>query len=127
MTENDAKIESLTQENDRLKNDKKREIALDEKLISDLKKRCHDFEGENAELQRKNQKLVKRVSQLEGDVKSLRTSLWLGKDDYTAPIISRLVSHLYHGYLILYRKTEFEFLFWYRKKKSKVEMLLFKL
>ena len=78
MTENDVKIESLRQENTKLKTDKKREIALDEKLISDLKKRCHDFEGENAELQRKNQKLENRVSQLEGDVKSLRSSLWLG-------------------------------------------------
>ena len=92
MTENDVKIESLTKENSKLKNEKKREIALDEKLISDLKKRCHDKEGETAELLRKNQKLEKRVSELEGDVKSLRTSLWLGKDDYTGPVISRLVS-----------------------------------
>ena len=92
MTENDVKIESLTQENSKLKNEKKREIALDEKLISDLKKRCRDYELDNAELVRKNQKLEKRVSQLEGDVKSLRTSLWLGKDDYAGPVISRLVS-----------------------------------
>ena len=92
MTENDVKIESLTQENSKLKNEKKREIVLDEKLISDLKKRCHNKELENGELLRKNEKLEKRVSQLEGDVKSLRTSLWLGKDDYAGPVISRLVS-----------------------------------
>ena len=48
MTENDVKIESLTKENSKLKNEKKREIALDEKRISDLKKHCQDFEGENA-------------------------------------------------------------------------------
>ena len=70
MTQNDVKIESLTKENSKLKNEKKREIALDEKLISDLKKRCHEFHGENAELRRKNQKLEKQVSQLKGDVKS---------------------------------------------------------
>ena len=92
MTLNEIQIESLTKENSKLKNEKKREIVLDEKLISDLKKRCHDKDLENAELLRKNQKLEKRVSQLEGDVKSLRTSLWLGKDDYAGPVISRLVS-----------------------------------
>merc|ERR1712012_718329 len=90
MTENDVKIASLTQENNKLKNEKKREIALDEKLISDLKKRCHNYESENTELKRKNEKLETRVSQLEGDVKSLRASLWLGNDTYSGPLISRL-------------------------------------
>ena len=45
MTQNDTKIESLTKENSKLKNEKKREIALDEKLISDLKKRSHNKKG----------------------------------------------------------------------------------
>ena len=54
MTLNDVQIESLTKENSKLKNEKKREIALDEKLISDLKKCCHEYKGKNAELQRKN-------------------------------------------------------------------------
>merc|ERR1712170_308483 len=52
---------------------------------------------ENAELLRKNQKLEKRVSQLEGDVKSLRTSLWLGKDDYAGTVISRLEEEVETG------------------------------
>ena len=69
MAKNDAMIESLKKEN--------------AKLID-------DYEIEKAELQQKNEKLEKRVSDLQGDVKSLRSSLWHGKDTYSEQEIARL-------------------------------------
>ena len=68
MTQNDFKIESLTKENSKLKNEKKREIALDEKLISDLKKRCEEYKG-------KKRGITKKIKSLKNEYRNLKETL----------------------------------------------------